>query len=443
MMRSSRLSYLGCTIRKFCSFEPKTEIRVAVAMSGGIDSAACAYILKSSGYDCVGVFMKNWDSSDEIGDMTTCTYSKDLNDMQEVCKRLDIPYIEVSFAQDYWTDVFQPLLNTYESAIETPNPDVACNRKIKFGKLRDYVFKQLNVDYLATGHYARLGYYNSNGQLQENKYCRNTLTSSFSSLSTSQSQSQSSNSYLSKDKDKNHVGFPVLLRGIDTSKDQSYFLSMTSGEQLENVLFPLGQFTKKEVRDIVEIPLKGLNVLTKRESMGICFIGKRKFSDFLGQYISFTPGKFIDIDTGFVLGSHNGKEVMTIGQNARISGAPEKYFVVGITKANQHMLQEKGDVLVAKGSHHPSLYSKSLIVSYNDYVWISGACPTGLEDGIEVGNIHVKARYGQAAVACSIKKCGDFLHVVFENEQRGITPGQVCVLYQDDVCLGGGIIKGK
>eukprot|EP00605_Chrysophyceae_sp_TOSAG23-4_P001257 GSChrysophyteH1.ASY1.ANO1.1368.1 assembled CDS len=326
-------------------------------MSGGIDSAAAAYILQSRGYDVIGVFMENWDSSDEAGE-SACSYSQDLKDVRAVCSRLNIPLHTVSFITEYWNEVFQPTLDIYESGNRTPNPDVACNKVIKFGLLKDYVKKNLGVDYLATGHYARLAYDSKDDHSAD-------CSAHFD----------------------HHRSPPRLLRGCDGSKDQSYFLSMTSSEQLRGVIFPLG-----------------LSVLTKPESMGVY------------------------VDSGKVIGSHRGREALTVGQRARIGGAKGRYFVVAETFAVMQGHESKpGDIFVAFGSDHPALFSRSLRV----------------ENGTGGLDLLCKARYGQEPERCTVKvnQSGD-VEVEFYKDHRCITPGQVCVLYDGDICLGGGLIAG-
>jgi tRNA (5-methylaminomethyl-2-thiouridylate)-methyltransferase len=296
---------------------------IAVAMSGGIDSSVAAMILKDQGYNCVGVFMRNWDSSDEIGEVA-CSIDRDREHMRQVCHRLDIPAVDVDFVKDYWNEVFVPFIDTYRSGSETPNPDVMCNRQIKFLRFRDHVREKLGISTIATGHYARLG--------------------------------------LSFNEDENG-GFPRLLKGSDITKDQSYFLSMTQGSSFKDVLFPIGSHKKNEVRLMAAERLKGLAVLTKKESMGVCFIGKRSMPTFLSNYMKLTPGRFIDLDTGKILGRHEGKEALTIGQGAKIGGSREKYFIVpGSSYTSNKEDSIVGDVYVCMGSNHPSLYCKTLIV---------------------------------------------------------------------------------
>lgn len=371
--------------------------RAAVAMSGGIDSAVSALLLKQQGYDCVGVFMKNWDNADESDSHTTCTVDRDRKDMQEICARLDIPVKEVNFVKEYWNDVFSPMLDSYKTGLQTPNPDVVCNRTIKFHHFREFVFDQLDVDVMATGHYAR---------------CVNGNN-------------------------------PLLLRGKDSLKDQSYFLSMTRGESFRNVIFPVGHLTKASVKEIAHKHLQGLAVLNKPESMGLCFVGKRDMGSFLGGYLTLTPGHFIDLDTGIVVGEHHGKELFTVGQGARIAGAGDRYFVTFCEPSTIGNNHEPGDVFVVKGATHPKLFSRSLSLDASQVSWLAGAPPPGLDkNGGAPLALSFKARYNQTVDPCEVHVQGDSLQIVFGSPSRAITPGQVCALYDGDVVLGGGIIRG-
>jgi len=229
-------------------------------MSGGIDSSVSAAILKDQGLNVVGVFMKNWDTGDEVGgNLGACSSARDYEDAQDVCKRLQIPLIEAEFIKDYWNNVFMPFVDEYQNGLSTPNPDVQCNRYIKFKRFKEFVKTTLEIDTIATGHYVQTLLDTNSGEL---------------------------------------TGSLKLLRGKDESKDQSYFLAMTPGTCLQNVLFPVGAMLKSEVRVLAEQRFRGLRVLSKRESMGLCFIGKRRsFVEFINEYISLTPGNFVDMDS--------------------------------------------------------------------------------------------------------------------------------------------------
>jgi len=406
---------------------------IAIAMSGGIDSAAVATILKQQGYNCVGIFMKNWDSSDEIG-KEVCSISKDREDMRQVCERLKIPSLEVDFIKEYWNEVFIPFIDSYKTGIETPNPDIACNRHVKFNCFIKYVRETLKIDTIATGHYARLN--------------------------------------INKKNDQNII---TLKTAKDYIKDQSYFLCRTQGINFHNILFPLGEYNKKDIYKLMSDKLDGLNVLTKRESMGVCFIGKRDLPTFLSNYITLTPGRFIDIDTGEILGFHKGKEIYTIGQGAKISGRKDKYFVVKRIK-NSH------DIFVAIGQEHPALFNDSLTVNGKSICWISGTLPdfvnklvkdtyftkqnnNNISISLNSYECYFKIRHGQLISKCKLRiilknknniDLNDIftnmdydILVSFESPQRAINPGQVIAFYQIDevnnisdgyICLGGGVI---
>jgi tRNA (5-methylaminomethyl-2-thiouridylate)-methyltransferase len=404
---------------------------VAVAMSGGIDSATVAHLLLQQGYTCTGVFMRNWDERDEIGDDSVCTVSQDRKDMQELCIHLNIPFVEVDFVKEYWNAVFVPFLESYQSGIETPNPDVFCNKHIKFNALRHHVFNNMQVDYLATGHYVRIG-----KEVEEE----------------------------GEEKEEGGGVGELLLRGVDTSKDQSYFLAMVQQEQLRDVLFPLGNMLKSEVKSIAAAAFEGKAVLRKRESMGICFVGKRHLPDFLGQYIDLTPGRFIDADSGQVMGKHGGKELLTVGQNARIAGQADKYFVAsfhpsilsrnnndddggggggGGGTGNKNGVKN-GDVYVVRGSEHPALYRDTLSTDLNKTSWVRGQLPAALQGGT-VMKCQAKTRYSTHVAECEVafdaERAGSQIQVRFAEPQRAITAGQIVVFYQGDVCLGGGVIN--
>lgn len=461
------VAHLRSSLRKMSSMNKdihpvnfSSRRTIAMAMSGGIDSSVAAILLQDLGYDVVGVFMRNWDSSDELG-LAACPTIKDREDMQEVCKKLGIPAVEVDFVKEYWNEVFQPFLDTYKTGTRTPNPDVLCNRMVKFGCFREHVSKSLGIPLIATGHYARLA------PPTEQDHIR---------------QSQ----------------FPRLLVGHDKLKDQSYFLSLTTGQQLSNVLFPVGDMTKAQVKEIASQRLYGCAVLTKKESMGVCFIGKRDIPSFLSQYMTLTPGNFIDIDTGRVVGRHSGKEALTVGQGAKVGGSDEAYFIVSKENPNPNpnnhshsLVCGEGDVWVGKTTTHPALFSTSLIVRGETFSWVSMQDPfqgrVSDEDGIfkircgfrlrhrhdmQKGYISLRrartdsynATYTiihTSSCASEVKssnpsydsdnhtwisgqKQGQDLELVlhFDVPQRAVTAGQVVAFYDESgtECLGGGII---
>lgn len=355
------------------------DTRVVVGMSGGVDSSVAAYLLKQQGYDVIGVFMKNWDDTDEFGH---CTAEEDFQDVRRVCEQIGIPYYTVNFEKEYMEKVFQYFLDEYKRG-RTPNPDVMCNREIKFGELLDKVM-DLGADYIATGHYARVEY---------------------------------------------RDGAYRLLRGVDTNKDQSYFLNALNQHQLSKTMFPLGSLTKPQVREIAE--KAGLATAKKKDSTGICFIGERNFREFLQNYLPAKPGNIETVD-GEVIGRHDGLMYYTLGQRQGLgiggghgkTGQP--WFVVDKDL-------ERNVLIVAEGAGHPRLYSTSLIAT--DVNWISGKEP---ESSF---TCTAKFRYRQPDQGVTVHlREGNTVEVVFDQPQKAVTPGQAVVFYNGEECLGGGII---
>lgn len=353
--------------------------RVIVGMSGGVDSAVSALLLKEQGYDVVGVFMKNWDDSEQD---TACPAEEDYDDVRSVCEKIGIPYYTVNFENEYWERVFQYFLEEYRRG-RTPNPDVLCNKEIKFAAFLDFA-KKAGADYLATGHYARLA---------------------------------------------REGGVTYLKKGLDAGKDQSYFLCMLSQGQLERALFPIGDMQKADVRKIAEEA--GLTVAKKKDSTGICFIGERKFKEFLQTYLPANPGDMKTLD-GKVVGRHDGLMYYTLGQRRGLDiggskdGTGERWFVVDKDMENNVLV-------VCQGAESELLYSRALVMSGMSFI-------SGGEDkkGFECA---AKVRYRQSDQQAHAEKLGDGVYrVTFEEKQRAVTPGQYCVLYDGDVCLGGGVI---
>lgn len=353
---------------------------VIVGMSGGVDSSVSAYLLKQQGYQVEGLFMKNWeeDDTDEY-----CSAAEDLADAQAVCDKLGIKLRTVNFAAEYWDRVFEYFLEEYKAG-RTPNPDIMCNKEIKFKAFLDYA-QLLGADYIATGHYVRRGEAN---------------------------------------------GKATLLRGLDSNKDQSYFLYAVSHDKIEKTLFPVGEIEKPEVRKIAEE--QGLVTAKKKDSTGICFIGERKFTDFLQQYLPAQPG---DIETpeGEVVGRHNGLMYHTLGQRkglgigGRQDASEEPWFTLDKDL-------ERNVLIVGQGHEHPLLMSHSLVANKLD--WVAGEAPS------DEFRCTAKTRYRQDDVACTVKRLNESEWLVeFDDKQRAVTPGQSVVFYQDEVCLGGGIIK--
>jgi tRNA-specific 2-thiouridylase len=354
--------------------DPK-DTRVVVGMSGGVDSSVAALLLKQQGYDVVGIFMKNWDDTDENG---VCTATEDYEDVIRVCNQLDIPYYAVNFEKQYWDKVFTYFLEEYKAG-RTPNPDVMCNKEIKFKAFLDHAMS-LGADYLATGHYA---------QVRENN------------------------------------GTYEMLRGVDQNKDQTYFLNQLTQDVLAKVMFPLGHIDKKQVRKIAEE--NGLATAKKKDSTGICFIGERNFKEFLSEYLPAQPGNMETLD-GEVKGKHDGLMYYTLGQRQGlgIGGAGDPWFVVGKNV-------EDNILYVGQGFHHEALYSDGLIATKAN--WTSGYKP---ENAFECT---AKFRYRQDDSKVTVYPLDDGRYkVMFHEPERAITPGQAVVFYQDEVCLGGATI---
>ncbi|MCM3701560.1 tRNA 2-thiouridine(34) synthase MnmA [Paenibacillus macerans] len=361
--------------------KPNNETRVVVGMSGGVDSSVTALLLKQQGYDVIGIFMKNWDDTDEFG---YCTAEADAEDVRRVCEQIDIPYYTVNFEKQYYDKVFAYFLDEYKRG-RTPNPDVMCNREIKFGEFLNKAL-DLGADYVATGHYARV--------VEED-------------------------------------GVYKLLRGVDGNKDQTYFLNALNQEQLSKAMFPIGHLPKPEVRRIAEEA--GLYTAKKKDSTGVCFIGERNFKEFLSNYLPAQSGDMVDIVTGEVKGRHDGLMYYTLGQRQGLgiggSGTGEPWFV-----ADKDL--ERNILYVVQGDKHPRLYSTALTASGVN--WIAGA------DKLPDGPFHctAKFRYRQADQGVTLTKQADgTVYVEFDEPQKAITPGQAVVFYQGEECLGGGTIE--
>jgi tRNA-specific 2-thiouridylase len=352
--------------------------KVVVGMSGGVDSSVAAWLLKEQGYEVVGLFMKNWEDDDQD---EYCSARQDWIDVVSVADLLGIDVEAVNFAQEYRERVFADFLREY-AAGRTPNPDVLCNAEIKFKAFLDHAM-HLGADLIATGHYARV---------------------------------------------ERHTDRVQLLKARDLTKDQSYFLHRLTQAQLSKVLFPLGDITKKEVREIAAD--LGLPNARKKDSTGICFIGERPFREFLNRYLPRTPGPILSVD-GRQLGEHMGLAFFTLGQRKGIGlggsqdGTGDAWYVARKDITNNTLY-------VAQGHDHPWLLSETL--SAMDASWISGQEPP-------LGQYSAKTRYRQEDALCAItSEQGDFFELQFEVAQWAVTPGQSAVLYEGDVCLGGGII---
>ena len=354
--------------------------KVVIGMSGGVDSSVAAIILKNQGYDVIGLFMRNWDASvnnDINGNPTLnnniCPQEQDYNDALNVCKKIEIPLHRIDFVKEYWDYVFTYFLDELKKG-RTPNPDIMCNKYIKFDMFVKEA-KKLGADYIATGHYARI---------KDGK----------------------------------------LLRGLDSNKDQTYFLSQVTKKQLENVLFPVGDLQKSEVRKIATD--YGLITADKKDSTGICFIGERNFKNFLTNYLPNIPGDIVNIDTKEVIGKHIGLMYYTIGQRRglNIGGTKNRIFVVGKDL-------EKNILYIADSSKEDYLLSDSCLIDN-----------VNLLNKEKIKECSAKFRYRQPDndVTLEYLDNGNIL-VKYPQMVKSVTPGQACVLYNGEECIGGGIIK--
>jgi tRNA-specific 2-thiouridylase len=361
--------------------KPNEDTTIIVGMSGGVDSSVCAAVLKEQGYNVIGMFMKNWEEQDENG---VCQASKEYDDVIKVCEKLDIPYYSVEFVKEYKDNVFKHFLEEYEAGF-TPNPDILCNREIKFKVFLDKAL-ELGADYLATGH-----------------YCQNMQLD----------------------------GERRLVKGNDPGKDQTYFLYTMKSNKLDKVVFPIGHLPKSEVRLLAE--KYDLATKNKKDSTGICFIGERNFKNFLSQYIQLKPGKFENLK-GEVVGEHSGAAYYTMGQRKGLGlgGPGEPWFVVGKDI-------DRNVVIVERGEKHPALYCDELWA--NEISWV------GNEFNFELPlKCRAKVRYRQVDQECTIQSIeGDSIHVTFDESQRAVTLRQSIVFYKtiegQNVCLGGAMIS--
>uniref|UniRef100_A0A3Q1B580 Mitochondrial tRNA-specific 2-thiouridylase 1 n=1 Tax=Amphiprion ocellaris TaxID=80972 RepID=A0A3Q1B580_AMPOC len=361
---------------------------VVCAMSGGVDSSVAALLLKRRGYSVTGVFMKNWDSLDESG---VCSAEKDCADAYRVCQSLDIPFHQVSYVKEYWHEVFSNLLKEYEKG-RTPNPDILCNKHIKFNHFQKYAINTLGADAMATGHYARTSQEDEE-VFQNRKSVR-------------------------------------LYKGADLLKDQTFFLSQISQDALRQTMFPLAGLTKEFVKKIAAEA--GFDhVLKKKESMGICFIGERNFENFILEYLEPKPGNFVCIEDGTVLGTHKGWFTLTLGQRARIGGQKEAMFVVDKDVVT-------GDVFVAPTTNHPSLFRDT--VRTDRFHWLTVDPPPELVR-TQMMECHFRFIHQMPLIPCTVTLNMDgTVWISVSQPVRALTPGQFAVLYKGDECLGSGKI---
>ncbi|MCK5725441.1 MAG: tRNA 2-thiouridine(34) synthase MnmA [Thiotrichaceae bacterium] len=352
--------------------------RVIVGISGGVDSSVAALLLIEQGYRVEGLFMKNWEEDDSED---YCSAAEDLADAQSVCDQLNIPLHSINFATEYWDRVFRHFLIEYKAG-RTPNPDILCNKEIKFRAFLNYAM-ELGADYIATGHYARI--------------------------------SQNNNHY-------------QMLKGVDSNKDQTYFLYTLGQEQLSKSLFPVGELEKSKVRKLAETAQ--LTTAKKKDSTGICFIGERKFKEFLQRFLPAQPG-IITTPEGESIGKHSGLMYYTLGQRQGLgiggvkNSTEEPWFVVDKDLENNKLI-------AAQGHNHPLLFKQQLIASQLD--WVAREAPA------EKFSCMAKIRYRQADQACQVTIKEQQCTVTFEKKQRAITAGQSIVFYNEKQCLGGGVI---
>ncbi len=360
--------------------------KIVVGMSGGVDSSVSAYLLKEQGWDVIGLFMKNWEEDDDTG---YCSAAQDLADAQAVCDKIGIELKTVNFAAEYWDNVFEHFLSEYRSG-RTPNPDILCNSEIKFKAFMDYAFSLLGGEYMATGHFVRNRFNSETGKYE-------------------------------------------LLRGKDPNKDQSYFLHAVSHDRIAKSIFPVGGMIKKtEVRTLAE--KLELKTASKKDSTGICFIGERRFKEFLNRFLPAKPGN-IETADGKVIGHHDGLMYHTLGQRKGlgIGGMKDSdrdpWYVVDKDL-------ERNVLIVAQGGNNKLLMSTGLNASKLTMV--------NREPVNQPFKCTVKTRYRQPDIPCTVyPEDDDCVRVVFDHPVAAVTPGQSAVFYNNEVCLGGGVITER
>ena len=356
--------------------------KIIVGMSGGVDSSVAAHLLCKQGYQVEGLFMKNWEEDD---DEEYCAAAVDLADAQKVCEQLNIPLHTVNFSSEYWDRVFEYFIEEYQAG-RTPNPDIICNKEIKFRAFLDYAL-DLDATYIATGHYAD---------------CKKDDSSS------------------------------LLIKAVDQNKDQSYFLHTLDQHQLGRSLFPLGKIPKTQVRKIAKE--YNFDVYNKKDSTGICFIGERKFKDFLQNYIPANPGNIVTLE-GDIIGQHEGVMYYTIGQRQGLGIGGQQNF----PEEPWYVIDKKlasNELIVVQGHENTALFHSKVITQ--QIHWIAGQPPSRTK------NLMAKIRYRQKDQPCSIHQTTENKYeILFDSPQWAVTPGQSVVFYDNDICLGGAIIDAR
>lgn len=377
---------------------------VVCAMSGGVDSSVAALLLKRRGYSVTGVFMKNWDSLDESG---VCNTETDCEDAYRVCQSLDIPFHQVSYIKEYWHEVFSKLLKDYEKG-RTPNPDILCNKHIKFNHFHKYAIDTLGADAMATGHYARTS------QEDDEVFEQKTIAPQTTLF-----------------RDRFEIRNPVrMYQAADLFKDQTFFLSQISQDALRQTMFPLAGLTKDFVKKIAA-EAGFHHVLKKKESMGICFIGERNFESFILEYLEPKPGNFVSLEDGAVMGTHKGWFTMTLGQRAKIGGQRDPFFVVDKDITT-------GDVFVAPTTNHPALFRD--MMRTDRFHWVTVEPPAEL---VKTQMMECRFRFihQMPLIPCTVTlNMNGSVWISLSRPVRALTPGQFAVLYKGDECLGSGKI---
>ncbi|XP_034090261.1 mitochondrial tRNA-specific 2-thiouridylase 1 [Gymnodraco acuticeps] len=377
---------------------------VVCAMSGGVDSSVAALLLKRRGYSVTGVFMKNWDSLDESG---VCNTETDCEDAYRVCQSLDIPFHQVSYIKEYWHEVFSKLLKDYEKG-RTPNPDILCNKHIKFNHFHKYAIDTLGADAMATGHYARTSQEDDEVFEQKTTAPQTTLF-----------------------RDRFEIRNPVrMYQAADLFKDQTFFLSQISQDALRQTMFPLAGLTKDFVKKIAA-EAGFHHVLKKKESMGICFIGERNFESFILEYLEPKPGNLVSLEDGAVMGTHKGWFTMTLGQRAKIGGQKDPFFVVDKDITT-------GDVFVAPTTNHPALFRD--MMRTDRFHWVTVEPPAEL---VKTQMMECRFRFihQMPLIPCTVTlNMNGSVWISLSRPVRALTPGQFAVLYKGDECLGSGKI---